>query len=672
MAGYERKSAATIIPGANITSSPLNSEFNQLAAAFQKSTGHSHNGTTDGEGPLINLTTSISGFLPSSNGGVSGLNNTTATGNPQPANSANQGYNVGSIWINVTTNKYFICVDASVNSSNNTGVATWQEVLSVSNNGTQLLPSADDTVDIGSSTLEFKDLHLDGTANVDILAVDATSSFTGEMTTAAIKQTSGTAELSNVDIGAGNIDGTIIGAAVAAAITATDIHATNITATSSFVGDLTGSVNASGVGETLSGPLTGDVSGNISTATGTSTFNNVTITGILDMTSDANTGKTITNLTAPQNPNDAATRKYVDDAVATLVALAPPALDTLKELATSINDDPTFSVSVNNLLDAKLPFSGGTLTGALTLPAATISGGSTVAFPSSTLHATTKIYVDTNFLSKTSANAQTMASAIDMGTHKITSSAAPSTGNDLTNRTYVDGQVATAANATASAAAAAASEQAASTSENNAAASALAASTSETNAAASALAVSTALINTQAEAASAVAAKTAAETAKTAAETALDSFDDRYLGSKSSAPSVDNDGSTLLDGALYWDTTLNSLRVYDLGNTAWNTIANAANVAAVATNITNVNTFATRYRIQSGEPTSSLDAGDLVFDTAVSKLKVYNGSSWEQGATGLTNILDKTNNLSDLTNAATARTNLGTTDEAVSFAIALG
>lgn len=265
-----------------------------------------------------------------------------------------------------------------------------------------------------------------------------------------------------------------------------------------------------------------------------------------------------------------------------------------------------------------------------------------------------------------------MASAIDMGTNKITSSTAPSTGNDLTNKTYVDGQVATAANAAASATAAAASAQAASTSETNAAASAVAAAASETNAAASASTASTAVINTQAEAASAVAAKTAAETAKTAAETALDSFDDRYLGSKSSAPSVDNDGNTLLDGALYWDTTLNSLRVYDLGNTAWNTIANAANVATVATNITNVNTFATRYRIQSGEPTSSLDVGDLVFDTAVSKLKVYNGSSWEQGATGLTNILDKTNNLSDLTNAATARTNLGTTDEAVSFAIALG
>lgn len=652
MAGYIRQSAATIIPGANITSSPLNSEFNKLVEVFNKTTGHSHNGSTTGEGPLINLTTSISGFLPSANGGVAGLNNTTATGNPGVNNDlANQGYNVGSIWINVSTDKVFICVDAS------TGAAIWQEVFALSNNGTQLLPSADDTVDIGSSTLEFKDLHLDGTAKVDILTVDETSTFTGTMTTAAISQTSGTATLSNVDINGGNIDGTILGATTAAAITATTIGGTDITASSSFIGDLTGSVDASGSGKTLSGPLTGNVSGNVTSTTGTSTFNNVTINGTLDVTSTK-----ITNVTDPTANQDAATKKYVDDQVSGLVDSAPGALNTLNELAAAINDTADFSDSVNLLLDAKLPLAGGTLTGDLTLSGA----------PTSNLHATTKTYVDTNFLSKTDTSAQTMAAAIDMGTHKITSSTTPTNDSDLARKKYVDDKFALAGSASQSATNAAASASAAATSETNAASSASAASTSETNAAASASTASTAVINTQAEAASAVSAKDDAVTAKTAAETALDSFDDRYLGSKSSAPSVDNDGSTLLDGALYWDTTLNSLRVYDLGNTAWNTIANAANVATVATNITNVNTFATRYRIQSGEPTSSLDAGDLVFDTAVSKLKVYNGSSWEQGATGLTNILDKTNNLSDLTNAATARTNLGTTDEAVSFAIALG
>ena len=651
MAGYVRQSAATIIPGANITSSPLNSEFNKLVEVFNVSSGHSHNGSTAGEGPPINLTTSISGFLPTANGGVAGLNNTTATGNPGVNNDlANQGYNVGSIWINVSTDKVFICVDAS------TGAAIWQEVFALSNNGTQLLPSADNTVDIGSSTLEFKDLHLDGTAKVDILTVDETSTFTGTMTTAAISQTSGTATFSNVDINGGNIDGTIIGATTAAAITATTIGGTDITASSSFIGDLTGSVDASGVGKTLTGPLTGNVTGNV-TSTGDSVFNNVTINGTLDVTSTR-----ITNVTDPTSNQDAATKKYVDDQVSGLVDSAPNALNTLNELAAAIGDDANFSTTITNSIAAKLPLAGGTMTGALTLSGA----------PTSTLHATTKTYVDTNFLSKTSTSAQTMASAIDMGTNKITSSTAPSTGNDLTNKTYVDTQFAAAGNAAASATAAAASATAAATSETNAATSASAASTSASNAASSATSASTAAINAQAEASTATTAKNDAVTAKTAAETALDSFDDRYLGSKSSAPSVDNDGNTLLDGALYWDTTLNSLRVYDLGNTAWNTIANAANVATVANNITNVDSFANRYRIQSGEPTSSLDAGDLVFDTAVSKLKVYNGSSWEQGATGLTNILDKTNNLSDLTNAATARTNLGTTDEAVSFAIALG
>ena len=51
--------------------------------------------------------------------------------------------------------------------------------------------------------------------------------------------------------------------------------------------------------------------------------------------------------------------------------------------------------------------------------------------------------------------------------------------------------------------------------------------------------------------------------------TLYDQFDDRYLGAKSSDPATDNDGNTLIDGALYWNTTDNRLKVYDLGNTAW-------------------------------------------------------------------------------------------------------
>ena len=147
---------------------------------------------------------------------------------------------------------------------------------------------------------------------------------------------------------------------------------------------------------------------------------------------------------------------------------------------------------------------------------------------------------------------------------------------------------------------------------------------------------------TAAEAAQAAAeiAQTAAELAETNAETAetnasasataaansYDSFDDRYLGAKASDPTLDNDSNALIDGALYFDTTLNAMKVYDLGTTSWKrttptsseqsaidtvsgisadvttvagisgnvtTVAgNNANITAVAGNASNINTVA--------------------------------------------------------------------------------
>jgi len=52
------------------------------------------------------------------------------------------------------------------------------------------------------------------------------------------------------------------------------------------------------------------------------------------------------------------------------------------------------------------------------------------------------------------------------------------------------------------------------------------------------------------------------------AAASVDSFDDTYLGSKSSDPTLDNDGNALATGALYFSTTANKLRVYD--GTQWN------------------------------------------------------------------------------------------------------
>lgn len=86
---------------------------------------------------------------------------------------------------------------------------------------------------------------------------------------------------------------------------------------------------------------------------------------------------------------------------------------------------------------------------------------------------------------------------------------------------------------------------------------------SETNAAASELAAA-------GSASAAEADRILAGTSAASAVAAFDSFDDRYLGSKASDPGVDNNGDPLLYGALYWNTTVNELRVF---NGVWLSVA---------------------------------------------------------------------------------------------------
>lgn len=77
----------------------------------------------------------------------------------------------------------------------------------------------------------------------------------------------------------------------------------------------------------------------------------------------------------------------------------------------------------------------------------------------------------------------------------------------------------------------------------------------------------------------------------------------------------------------------------DIGTVATN-IANVntvagdiSNVNTVATNITSVNDFFNVYRIGATDPTTSLDTGDLFYNTTSGTLKVYTGTAWEQGVT---------------------------------------
>jgi hypothetical protein len=75
------------------------------------------------------------------------------------------------------------------------------------------------------------------------------------------------------------------------------------------------------------------------------------------------------------------------------------------------------------------------------------------------------------------------------------------------------------------------------------------------------------IVSAEAAKDAAEAAQAAAEAAQTATETAYDNFDDRYLGSKTSDPTLDNDGNALVTGALYWNSSNNEMRAYT--GTSW-------------------------------------------------------------------------------------------------------
>jgi hypothetical protein len=66
-----------------------------------------------------------------------------------------------------------------------------------------------------------------------------------------------------------------------------------------------------------------------------------------------------------------------------------------------------------------------------------------------------------------------------------------------------------------------------------------------------------------------------------------------------------------------------------------------ANVNSVASNLASVNSFANTYRIAASDPATSLDVGDLVFNTTANELRVYNGSVWQGGVTATGNLVSR-------------------------------
>ena len=129
MAGYSARQSS-FTTGDTILAAHSNDEFNQVLAAFHATTGHSHDGTAGEGGPISTL---------------------------RDADSNNK------ILVDTTNNHLEFYVEVS-------SAAVQQ--LRIQDGA--IVPITDNDIDLGTSSLEFKDLFIDGTANVDAINLDGT------------------------------------------------------------------------------------------------------------------------------------------------------------------------------------------------------------------------------------------------------------------------------------------------------------------------------------------------------------------------------------------------------------------------------------------------------------------------------------------------------------------
>jgi hypothetical protein len=282
------------------------------------------------------------------------------------------------------------------------------------------------------------------------------------------------------------------------------------------------------------------------------------------------------------------------DAFETTLTVADPTADRTITL-------PNTSGTVT-ILDAPQTLTNKTLTSPTISGSPVITGLSSAGMSASS--AAPKDYVDAFFGPLTSAqtsatsaaasataaatSATSAAASATAAVTSATSAAASATAASTSASSASTSQTAAATSATSAAASAtaaatsatsaAASATAAAGSVSTVAASATAAATSATSAAASATAAATSATSASnsatASASSASAAATSATSAAasaTAAAASYDQFDDRYLGSKTSDPTLDNDGNALITGALYFNSVVNALKVYS--GSAWALVA---------------------------------------------------------------------------------------------------
>lgn len=349
-----------------------------------------------------------------------------------------------------------------------------------------------------------------------------------------------------------------------------------------------------------------NATGTVVLADATQTLTNKTI----DMT-----GKTLTGLSSAGMSSSSATPKdYVDSILGSATAASTSAASAATSASSAATSASSAATSASNALTsansaatsatAAATSASSALTSATAAAtSATSAAASATAAATSATSAAASATTASNSASAAATSASSAATSQSAAATSATSAAASATAaaTSATSASASASAAATSAtSASASASAAATSATSASASASAAATSSAAAATSATSAAASATAAATsassaatsasnALTSANSAATSATAAATSASSAlasataaassATSAEAAWDSFDDRYLGPKATAPTVDNDGNPLTAGVIYYNTGDGMMYVYS--GSAWVVFTSTGDITSV-------------------------------------------------------------------------------------------
>ena len=411
-------------------------------------------------------------------------------------------------------------------------------------------------------------------------AATSATAASGSATTATTQATNASTSATNAATSASS-----------ASTSATNAAASASTATTKASEASTSATNAASSASAASTSATA-ASGSASTATTQATNASNSASAASTSATNASNSATAAATSATNAASSATSASGSASTATTQASNASTSATNAASSATSASGSATTATTQAGIATTKAGEAATSATNAAT--SATSAGTSATNAASSASSASTSASTATTKAAEASTSA-TNAAASATSASGSASTATTQAGIATTQATNASSS---ASSASTSATTATTQAGIATTKASDAATSATAASGSATSAATSATNASNSATSAGTSATNASNSATSAATSATNAAASYDSFDDRYLGAKSTAPTVDNDGNTLLVGALYFNTVSNFMKVWD-------------------------------------------------------------GSSWLDAYASLSGALLAANNLSDLTNTATARTNLG-------------